>query len=249
VTARVLASYNLKGGVGKTAAAVNLGYAASVDGRRVLIWDLDPQGAATFYFRVRPKVEGGGKALARGAARLTDFIKATNHPNLDLMPADFSYRNLDLYFYRKKKSAGRLERLLQPVLEEYDLIVLDCPPGVSLVSENVFRAADALLIPLIPTYLSTLAYERLRKYFGKRPEIRVRLLPFFSMVDRRRRLHREVMEEFMAAHAEALHTTVAYSSFVELMGRHREPVQIYAGSTEPAQSFNALWREVRARLE
>ena len=93
---KVLATYNIKGGVGKTATAVNLAYEAASRGNRVLVWDLDPQGAATFYFRVQPKVKGGGKALVSGRRELDEVIKATDYDNLDLVPADFSIRNLDL---------------------------------------------------------------------------------------------------------------------------------------------------------
>ena len=87
---KVLATYNIKGGVGKTATAVNLAHVAAAQGNRVLVWDLDPQGAATFYFRVKPKVKGGGKAIVRGSLELGDAIKATDFDNLDLVPADFS---------------------------------------------------------------------------------------------------------------------------------------------------------------
>jgi cellulose biosynthesis protein BcsQ len=93
---RVVATYNIKGGVGKTSAAVNLGYLAARDGMRTLIWDLDPQGSATYLFRVKPKVKGGGKALVAGRRTLDEAIKETDFDRLDLMPADFSYRNLDL---------------------------------------------------------------------------------------------------------------------------------------------------------
>ena len=246
--ARVLASYNLKGGVGKTAAAVNLAYSAAQRGRRVLLWDLDPQAAATFYFRVEAGFKGGAKKLVSEKRELRDFIKATNYPGLDLMPADFSYRNLDLYLARRKKSEARLGRLLDPVRDEYDLVILDCAPGISLVSENVFRAADALLMPLIPTFLSTRAYERLQRYFRKRPEITAQLLPFFSMVDRRRNLHKDVMESFARAHPEALRAFIGYASMVELMGRFRAPLQTYAASSEPARAFDALWLEIESRL-
>ena len=248
MAARVLASYHLKGGVGKTAAAVNLAYSAARRGWRVLLWDLDPQAAATFYFRVEAGFKGGAKKLVSGKRELKDFIKATNYAGLDLMPADFSYRNLDLFLARRKKSDDRLRHLLEPVREDYDLLLLDCAPGISLVSENVFRAADALLMPLIPTFLSTRAYERLQRYFAKRSEITADLLPFFSMVDRRRNLHKEVMESFARAHPELLRAYIGYASMVELMGRFRAPLQTYAGSSEPARAFDSLWLEIESRL-
>lgn len=248
MNAKILASYNLKGGVGKTTAAVNLAFAATRRGRRILVWDLDPQGAATFFFRVKPKVKGGGKKLISGKRELADFIKATNYGNLDLMPADFSFRNLDLYLKKKHKTRDRLARLIDPIRQDYDFVVLDSPPGISLLSENIFCASDVLVIPLIPTYLSIRAYDSLQHYFKKREELQVQMMPFFSMVDRRRHLHHDIVGEFIGTHPEALMTFVAYSAIVELMGRYRAPLQAFARRTEPALAFDALWEELSLRL-
>jgi cellulose biosynthesis protein BcsQ len=249
MTGHVVACYNLKGGVGKTTAVVNLSYAAARSGRRVLLWDLDPQAAATYLFRVRPKVPGGGKALLAGRRELAECIKATNYPGLDLMPADFSYRKLERRMAARDRRSGRLAELVMPVRHEYDHVFLDCAPAISLVSENVFRAADVLLVPLIPTYLSVRVYERLKTWFLKHPEYDVRLLPFFSMADRRRRLHRETMVLAAREHPELLATCIWYSSVVERMGRQRAPLQECAPGHEISAAFNALWREVEERIE
>jgi cellulose biosynthesis protein BcsQ len=245
----VLACYNLKGGVGKTTAAVNLGYAAAGAGQRVLVWDMDPQAAATFLFRIKPRVPGGGKGLLKGRHELDEFIKATNYPGLDLMPADFSYRKLERRMAARPQRGARLAELVLPARHEYDRVILDCAPAVSLVSENVFLAADALLIPLIPTYLSVRVYERLKTWFAKHPEFDVRLLPFFSMADRRRRLHRDTMRQAAQDHPELLSTCIWYSAVVERMGRQRAPLQECAPAHEISAAFNALWREVEERFE
>ncbi|MGA1135650.1 MAG: ParA family protein, partial [bacterium] len=108
---QILASYNIKGGVGKTATSVNLAFQGAHEGARTLIWDLDPQGAATFYFRVRPKIKGGSRALLKGRHDLGDLIKATDHDNLDLLPSDFSYRTMDLLLDDTKKPNERLKLL------------------------------------------------------------------------------------------------------------------------------------------
>src|SRR5690606_30492016 len=128
---KVLAAYNIKGGVGKTATAVNLAHLAAEGGARVLVWDLDPQGAASFYFRVKPKVKGGSRGLVTGKRDLDAAIKGTDHDNLDLVPADFSYRNMDLELDATKKPTRRLAQLLRPLRREYDYVVLDCPPSIS----------------------------------------------------------------------------------------------------------------------
>ena len=160
---RVLATYNIKGGVGKTSAAVNLAYLAARDGARTLVWDLDPQGASTYLFRIKPRVKGGGRKLVRGKSDVDALIKGTDHERLDLLPADFSYRHMDLALDATKHPTQRLAAVLAPLADEYDYVFLDCPPSISLVSESVFEAADALLVPLIPATLSSRTFGQLRK--------------------------------------------------------------------------------------
>ena len=192
----VLATYNIKGGVGKTSAAVNLAYLAARDGAPTLLWDLDPQGASTYLFRVRPKVRGGGRKLVRlQARRRRALIKGTDHLGLDLLPADFSYRHMDLALDNFKHPTRRLARVLAPLRDEYEYIFLDCPPSISLVSESVFEAADALLVPIIPATLSSRTFEQLSELVAATdPQV----LAFFSMVDVRKSLHREVMAQLRA---------------------------------------------------
>jgi cellulose biosynthesis protein BcsQ len=191
---RVFATYNIKGGVGKTATAVNLAYLAAASGARTLIWDLDPQGAATFYFRIRAKIKGGGKKLVRGRSDLDFLIRGTDFEGLDLLPADFSYRHMDLALEKTKKPTKRLARLLQPLAAEYDYLFLDCAPSISLVSESVFVAADALLVPTIPTTLSLRTLDQLCRYLDERQRRRPMVMPFFCMIDRRKSLHRRLSE-------------------------------------------------------
>ncbi len=245
----ILAAYNIKGGVGKTAAAVNLAHAASLRGRRVLLWDLDPQGASSYYFRIKARVKGGTAALLKKKNRLLLAIKGTDYERLDLIPADFSYRNLDLDLDQRDGSRRRLGKLLRGLEDDYDLILLDCPPSVSMLSENVLHAADALLAPLIPTNLSLRAYKQLRRFSREMAPDDTRLLPFFSMVDRRRKLHREVVTDFARHHDRLLRTYIPYSSIVEQMGVRRAPVTHFAPHSEPARAFRQLWKEIEAGTE
>jgi cellulose biosynthesis protein BcsQ len=246
---RILASYNIKGGVGKTAAAVNLAYLAAQAGRRTLIWDLDPQAAATFYLRIRPKVKGGGKGLVKGKRELEDLVKATDFEHLDLLPADFSFRNMDLVLEEEKKPTKQLLRLLRSLSDEYDLVVLDCPPSISLVSENVFRAADLLLVPVIPTTLSARTLEQLLGFLeGHKEASGLRVMPFFSMVDRRKRLHAGLMAELPRQFPGFLTTSIPYASEVERMGVHRMPLTAYAPGSPAGRAYAQLWREVEAAL-
>lgn len=245
---RVLATYNIKGGVGKTSAAVNLAALAAADGLSVLLWDLDPQGAASFLFRIRPKVKGGGGKLVRGRSDVTALLRGTDVDGLDLLPADFSYRHMDLALDAGGKPTRRLAKVLAPLGPYYDLAVLDCPPSISLVSESVFDAADALLVPLIPSTLTLRTFEQLDEFVaqgvGRRPEI----IAFFSMVDRRKRLHREVVEAFPDSRDDVVATVIPAASEVELMASARSPLVVHAPRSRGGRAYTALWAEVRQRL-
>jgi cellulose biosynthesis protein BcsQ len=242
-----LAVYNIKGGVGKTSTAVNLAYLAAAGGRRTLLWDLDPQAAATYLFRVRPRVKGGGKRIVRASRPIEDAIKGTDFEHLDLLPGDFDYRHMDLLLDDTKKPTRRLERVMRPLAADYDLIVLDCPPSVSLVSENVLRAADAVLVPLIPTTLSVRTLDQLTGFVRDSAGKRVRILGFFSMVDRRKSLHREIVAELPATRNDLARTAIPALSVIEQMAVRRAPVPTFAPRSLAAQRYRELAAEAFTR--
>jgi cellulose biosynthesis protein BcsQ len=242
---KVIATYNIKGGVGKTATAVNLALLAAREGAPTLIWDLDPQGAASYYFRIKPRIKGGGKRLVQGKRDLDDFIRGTDYELLDLLPADFSYRNMDLFLEQAKNPVRQLRKLLKPFKREYDYIFLDCPPSISLVSENIFEAAGVVLVPTIPTPLSLRTYQQIRKFFRQQALDTVKVLPFFSMVDRRKELHRSIVDAPPDYMENLLQTDIPYDSNVERMGIQRAPLAEFAPNTRSARCYEALWEDVK----
>jgi chromosome partitioning protein len=244
---RILATYNIKGGVGKTSAAVNLATLAAKSGAPTLLWDLDPQGASTFLFRVRPKVKGGGSKLVSGKSDIEALLKGTDHEGLDLLPADFSYRHMDLALGDAKRPERRLARVLEPLRDEYEYTFLDCPPSISLVSESVFEAADALLVPIIPATLSSRTLEQLHSVLAE-DKHGPQVIGFFSMADRRKKLHRELMDS-LSAEYDILETVIPNSAEVERMGAKRAALVDFAPKSRAARAYADLWEEVRWRVD
>ena len=245
---KIYATYNIKGGVGKTSAAVNLAHLAARSGYNVLLWDLDPQAAATYLFRVRPKVKGGSRALVDGTRSLDDAIKATDFDGLDLLPADFRYRNMDLQLDDMKRPTRRIHQLLRPFDDEYDVVFLDCPPSISLLSESVLHAADLLLVPLIPTTLSVRTLDQLTEFIAGLNGHRPAVLAFFSMIDRRKRLHTEIAADLPAERQDFATVAIPSLSVIEQMSVHRAPVSAFAPRSQAARQYALLWQEARDRV-
>lgn len=245
---KVIASYNIKGGVGKTAAAVNLSYLAAAEGAATLVWDLDPQAAASFYFRIKPKIKMGGSGLLRRKRALDKVIKATDYLNLDLVPADFSYRNMDRDLQELKKPRNRLYNMIKPMASEYEYVFIDCPPSISLLSETVFKAADVLLIPTIPTTLSLRTLQQLSTFTGKNDYESLELLPFFSMFDNRKKMHRAMVQHPPQRLGQFLDHVIPNASIVEQMGTMRAPIEVFARSSPAARAYRGLWQELKSRL-
>jgi cellulose biosynthesis protein BcsQ len=246
---RVAAVHNFKGGVGKTTAAVNLAYEAAHGGERVLVWDLDPQGAASYCLRVRPKLQGGGKRLLRDTAQLRASIKGSDYERLDLLPADFSLRRLDGWL----DGRSRPEKLLRAVADElradYDWMFVDCAPTLSALNESVFEIADVLLVPTLPSVLSLRSVARLLAHLKPQRRAGLVALPFLSMVDRRKALHRDVCAWVRGHPLGFLETEVPLAASIERTSVERRPTGALAPQSEPARVWGALLAEVRERLE
>ncbi len=239
-----IALYNLKGGVGKTASCVNFAYLAAADGYKTLLWDIDPQGSSSFYYKAKPKVHPGIKKLVTKDADLESAILSTDFELMDLIPADNSSRSTDIMLEEMKGSKYRLKGILKQLERDYDFVFIDCPPGFSALSENLFNAADIVLMPVIPTTLSIRTYQMVKDFFKEKELDINKMMCFFTMTDQRKNLHNEIMQE-LYKDKRFFQNYIPYLSDVEKMGIYRAPIMEFANSSYAAKCYRELWTEIK----
>jgi chromosome partitioning protein len=244
---KILAVYNIKGGVGKTASSVNLAAVSAFEGNKTLIIDLDPQAATSFYFKADETKKDSKKSwFAKNTP--ADAIIETEFYNLDILPADKDLRNIEHLLKNIKNTSGWFSNLLKPMNKKYDIVILDCQPGISILMDSIFEAADKIIVPVIPTTLSLRTYEQLVEYFKEKNYRKNKLLPFFSMVEKRKNMHIDSLRTFSRSHKESLDIIIPYNADVEKMGIYREPVVRFAPSSESAKAYFKLWKKIRKKL-
>lgn len=247
---KTIACYSIKGGVGKTASAVNIAYWAARAGHRTLLIDLDPQGASSFYFRVRSqRRKNWGERFFKAYSQILKQIKASDFKNLDIVPAHLSFRNFDVLLTHISKRKKRLSQALKGLKKEYDLVILDCPPTVSRLAENIFTAADMVLVPVIPTTLSERTFAQLNAFFKDEDYNRKKLYPFFTMVDARKQLHKETAVSMRKQYKRFLRIAIPFSTDVEKMGKYRAPIDVFARNKLANKAYRSLWNEVETIMD
>jgi cellulose biosynthesis protein BcsQ len=238
----------LKGGVGKTSTAVNLAALAAAAGHRTLLWDIDPQAGATACLGVKPKLRGGAQRLLGGDRDMSGAIRRSSIDRLDVLPGDVSLREADVIVSSNRRPRRSLKRILSAVARDYDVVLVDCPPGVGPATEVLVRSVDLLLVPVVPAPLDLRALDRFADVIddlGAPPEL---LAPFLSLVDRRKPLHRRLMDE-VRTERRFLASAVPVSSAVERMPMEQVPTVIAAPRSLASLALRDLWGEVSDRID
>ena len=227
---------------------MNLAALAAAAGHRTLVWDIDPQAGATACLGVKPKLRGGAQRLLGSDRDLNGTIRPSGLARLDVLPGDVTLREADVIVSGSRKPKRSLRRVLSAAAKQYDLVVIDCPPGVGAVTEVLVRSVDLLLVPVVPAPLDLRALDRFRDAvtdLGAPPEL---VAPFLSLVDRRKPLHRRLVDE-VRTQQRFLGAVVPVSSAVERMPLEQVPTVIEAPRSLAAIALRELWAEVSDRLD
>ena len=252
--ARVIAMCNQKGGVGKTTTTINLGAALAEYGRKVLLVDFDPQGSLSVGLGLNPHEMDFTvyNLLMERDVDVDDVIVPTNVPGMDLLPSNIDLSAAEVQLVHEVAREQTLQRVLRPVIKDYDVVLIDCQPSLGLLTVNALTAADGVIVPLECEYFALRGVALLKTTIDK---VQERLNPRLevdgvlgTMFDGRTLHGREVMDRLVQAWGDKVfHTVIRRTVKFSDSTVAGEPITSYASSSPGAEAYRQLAREVLAR--
>ncbi|WP_321532825.1 AAA family ATPase [uncultured Desulfuromonas sp.] len=209
---KTVACYSIKGGVGKIA------YWSAHQGHRTLV-DLDAQGASSFYFRERnSSKKNWGKRFFKTYEQLLNQVMQSDFNQLDILLAHHSFRHFDPCVLQHGGKTNRLRKVLNGLAVHYDVVILDCPPSISLLAENIFAAANLISVPMLPATLSQRTFTQLLDFLDHQWNTQDQVRPFFTLADGRKQLRRDTATKLRKAYPLFLNQAIPRSTYVEKVG-------------------------------
>ncbi|KUG54433.1 chromosome partitioning protein [Serinicoccus chungangensis] len=252
--ARVIAMCNQKGGVGKTTTTINLGAALAEYGRKVLMVDFDPQGALSVGFGVRAHdldVTIYNLLVERGHD-VRDVIQPTRVPGIDILPTNIDLSAAEVQLVGEVAREQVLARVLRPVLDDYDVVFIDCQPSLGLLTVNALTAAHGVIIPLETEFFAmrgvALLIETIEKITDRlNPRLEVDGI-LATMYDGRTLHSREVVRSVVDHFGDTVfHTVISRTVKFPDATLAAEPITTYASTHSGAEAYRQLARELVSR--
>jgi cellulose biosynthesis protein BcsQ len=245
---KTIAVYNIKGGVGKTTTTINIACLMAKIGFSVLIWDLDPQGGTSYFFKTEAANNHRYKRLFENDISIYEVIQTCDTHHIDIISNDAFFGDDSL---SKGSLLSRLNFVnntvicsaLEKVKDDYDICIIDCPPGKFSLHNNVFTATDLILIPNIPAPLSLHCFEVLQEDLLQFFKGQKQVLSFYNMVQIRKTLHRIYLEQ-QSKTIPTLQKYIPFYSDIENISFSKKSIFHQLKEAKSIQFYEALWDEV-----
>lgn len=245
---KVVAVHSQKGGVGKTSITLNLAHEAMSYGFETLVIDLDAQGSATFILGQGSAPKLRAKDWLTSEIDWNAFTEATLYNGVYILPARKGLRKLDRLM-SDAVSEKHLKRLLKSLKKQFDLVLLDCPPGINTLTEQAYRAANLVLVPLTPTPLCLQSYADLTDFTREMKIDPAKVAPFFNRVNQRLALHRQCLTSFADAQDSPPLGWIRSTTLMEQMALNKRAVTDSHPGHPVSKDLSELWKAVVRRLD